>query len=432
MSPHVEVELFDPENYSPARTINLLHRLGRPTVAAAPTHANNYKPLGVHITALTHSAAATAARPHAWDAAATGSAPLRRRHPTAEGLYRSHLANRSSQTHATHHAAYGGITSTVPISREAVEESGRKEPGERAAAFRVRDDAVMGGGNTWIDERDDLSAGARHPGRRRRGGGGPGADWVPHGHDPYSDDETEAHAEQAYREAEEAALAAQAREDRDRSLFYQYRHGGGVDRRIKPRGERTFKVPPKEDGMLLRLMPYMPPWEEAERPVPQTGEAGVSEGKGGRGGGRPSALDADADDEKGRRRKSGDVPSAPTLTKKRRRDETAASCTPFDALSGSTLFFGHSSSSSSPSRLLREPTLSSSSSLSSSSEAPTPVASFPFSTLSPALVNSTTSQGAKTKMNPPLYTPRSEPKNLVKTGTALPKRSTLAAFRVKR
>ncbi|GAA5877703.1 hypothetical protein JCM3774_006649 [Rhodotorula dairenensis] len=414
LSPRVEVELFNPQNYSPARMISLLHRLGDTATAAVPPAFSNDKPLGVHITALTRPASSgTAARTPAFDA---DTGPERRR--TAEELYRSQLAIRSAPTRATHHTAYGGITSTVPISREAIEESGRKEPGERGAAFRVRDDAVMGGGNAWSDGRDHKPGTADYARSLGRFGGG-GAKWLPHARDPYSDDETEAHAERAYRNAEAAAIAAQAREEQDGSSFYQYRRAGGVDRRIKPRGERTFVIPPKEDGMLLRLLPYLPPWEEAERPIPLPVESGPSLGNNG-GGKVPG------DDRRKEKKKKGDVLPAPTLIKKRRRDETGGdpSQTPFDASSGSTLFFG--SRASAPSRTLVNPGPTSSSSSPSSS------AAYPFTPdMSPSLANPTGTTSGK-KGTPTLYTPRSDPKNLVKTGTALPKRSTLAAFRARR
>ncbi|GAA5982149.1 hypothetical protein JCM10908_004759 [Rhodotorula pacifica] len=402
ISPHVEVELFDPANYSPAQMIHLLHRLGSPTTSLAPVNATT-KPLGVHLTALARSSTSTSQH--------DSNHPPRQR--TVEELYQAQLAIRSAQTHATHHAAYGGITSTVPISREAVEESGRKEPGERAAAFRVRDDAVMGGGSGLNSEESrGAKAGTLYAiGQRRfypQGLGG--TKWVPHERDPYSDDETEAHAEEVYRAAEAEAIAAQAREEEEGSLFYRHRHAGGVDRRIKVRGERTFTIPPKEEGMLLRLLPYVPPWEEQEQAAQNQAEMNrvIPQRNPGIGGNK---------------KKRHDVPPTPILTKKRRRDDTAGGYSQsqhFDTFSGSTLFGRTTDASSSPSQTLIASKPSSSSS--------SPSGAQPFSPFSPA-PSSTPHGHQSAKKVPTLYTPRSDPKNLVKTGKALLKRSTLAAFR---
>lgn len=396
ISPQIEVELFDPTNFSPALMIHLLHQLGSPAATPlASARSGLQKPVGVHITALTRTSASVKS-----GSGGPKSEPDPARPRTVEELYQAQLAIRSAQTHATHHTAYGGITSTVPISRVAVEESGRKEPGERGAPFRLRDDAVMGGGSGWSsDEQHDAKAGTLYAAGLRRYHPLSGAAWVPHERDPYSDDETEAHAEGVYRAAEAEAIAAQVREEEEGSLFYQYRHkGGGVDRRIRKRGERTFGIPEKEEGMLLRLMPYVPPWEEeAELAAPLTVER------------NPVAQDG--------KRKKAVVPPTPTLTKKRRRDDATGDYAqaPFGSLSGSTLF-GSGSSSSSPSHTLVHPAGSSSPSS----------AAAPFS---PAPSSSTITSKGTAKA---LYTPRSDPKNLVKTGTALPKRSTLAAFRCRR
>lgn len=404
ISSQIEVELFDQTNFSPALMIHLLHQLGRLPAAtplpSASARSGVNKPVGVHITALTRTSSASVKSGSGGGGPKPEPDPARPR--TVEELYQAQLAIRSAQTHATHHTAYGGITSTVPISRVAVEESGRKEPGERGAPFRLRDDAIMGGGGSGEEQRDNAKAGTLYAAGRRRfhplslpSGGA----WVPHERDPYSDDETEAHAEGVYRAAEAEAIAAQAREEEEGSLFYQYRHkGGGVDRRIQKRGERTFGIPEKEEGMLLRLMPYVPPWEEeAELAAPLTV------------GRNPVAQDG--------KRKKAVVPPTPTLTKKRRRDDATGDYAQpsFGTLSGSTLF-GSGSSSSSPSHTLVHPAGSSSPSSAAAPFSPAPSSS------------RITSRGAAKA----LYTPRSDPKNLVKTGTALPKRSTLAAFRGRR
>lgn len=409
VSPQIEVELFDPKNFSPALMIQLLHQLGsRPATALASASATSGfdKPVGVHITALTRTSASVRA-----GSGGPKPEPDPARPRTVEELYQAQLAIRSAQTHATHHTAYGGITSTVPISRVAVEESGRKEPGERGAPFRLRDDAVMGGGGSgWNDEpHESARAGTLYAAGLRRyhplSSSGGGA-WVPHERDPYSDDETEALAEEIYRAAEAEALAAQAREEEEGSLFYQYRHAGrgGVDRRIEKRGERTFGIPDKEEGMLLRFMPYVPPWEEDAGPatpieleLPTVGRNTVDSGK----------------------RKKAVVPPTPTLTKKRRRDDTTSDHTQisFGTFTSPTLSGGGSSSH--PSRNRVHPAGSSSPSS----------AAFPFSSAPSSAKNTNKSIAKKAH---PLYTPRSDPKNLVKTGSTLPKRSTLAAFRGKR
>jgi hypothetical protein len=405
ISPQIEVELFDPTNFSPALMIHLLHQLGSPATPVVSARSGAHKPVGVHITALTRTSASAKA-----GSGGPKPEPDPARPRTVEELYQAQLAIRSAQTHATHHTAYGGITSTVPISRVAVEESGRKEPGERGAPFRLRDDAVMGGGGSgWIndEQHDSARTGTLYAAGLRRFHPLSGGAWVPHERDPYSDDETEAHAEGVYRADEAEAIAAQAREEEQGSLFYQYRYagGGGVDRRIKKRGERTFGIPEKEEGMLLRLMPYVPPWEdEAERAAPVEALPMVER----------NPVDPG-------KRKRAVVPPTPTLTKKRRRDDATGDYaqTPFGTFSGSTLL-GGGRSSSSPSRNLVHPAGSSS---------PSSAAAFPFS---PAPSSSTLTNKSVAKKSQALYTPRSDPKNLVKTGTVLPKRSTLAAFRGRR
>lgn len=364
ISVHIELEVFDPSNFSPAHAIAILHYLGAEERSESKP-LSTFKPLGVDLNALTR-------------APATGTSAANTP-KTAEQVYEAQIALQAKLSHAAHHATYGGLTSTVALSRDAIAESGSKEPGERGAAFRVRNDAVMGGKSGG----DVAPAGSLYAaGLKRVHPDGKGK-WTPHDRDAYSDDETEANEEAAYVAAETAAIEAKQREDEESALFYRYRLIGQDQREIKRRGERTFAIPPREDGMLIRFMPYVSPWEHKEL------ESAAA----------PAGTQELARELK--KRRQGDArtggPSTPALVKKRRRDENAPELLPM-------------ASDTQPQRTAH-----------SSSPASLPFFG-PSSSASPR--GKPASQADRS-----LFTPRSDPKNLVKTGKALPKRSSLAAFR---
>lgn len=397
LSMQLELELFDATNFSPAHTIALLHylgSLGSPPALPAST-LRDHKPFGVHLTSLSRAPAPFQNRASVEDRSTL----------PAEELYQAHLAARSSQVHATHHAAYGGLTSTVAISREAVEESGRKEPSERGAAFRVRDDAVMGGGGGWVPPPQKTE------GRRARPSGGSGRNLSAQEREPYSDEETEALSEAAHVEAESAALAERAREDETTSLFY--RRGRAAGAAPEPRGPRRFGIPLKEEGMLLRLMPYVPPWEGARRTAASGAEAGA-----------PWPDTQTLVEEMQRRReggakRTGAEQAAPTLVKKRRRETGDLP---------------------QPQRQQQQQQGSSPRTAQPGSDDRLPGWN-PFGPASNDLFGSAPTVSSRAKAAPqtglgrtgasskPLFTPRHEPKNIFKPGQTLLKRSSLAAFR---
>ncbi|BGP47686.1 hypothetical protein JCM10450v2_003551 [Rhodotorula kratochvilovae] len=243
----LEAQLFEPSNYAPSRVLATLHYLAR--IDAAPPGIERKatararrldKPLGVHLTSISRTAAPLAAVPKA--------------EQSAEELYRAQLALSYGAKHAAHHSAFGSVTSTVPLSREAVEDEGRRE-GDRGAAFRNRNDAVAAG--------EYIGAGGRTGGRaagtaslydvgQRRVSS---AQREMGAREPFSDSEGE--------DEREAVLDAEDREARARWTEENARRGTFF-RRVEPpqpRGPRTFADPPPSDLMLLRHVPYVPPWE---------------------------------------------------------------------------------------------------------------------------------------------------------------------------
>ncbi|BGP07693.1 hypothetical protein OF846_002002 [Rhodotorula toruloides] len=353
-SPHLELQLFDPKNFSPSRLVSLLHYLSDIDSSNSSSRAEKaredlVKPLGVHMTALTRLA----------QPATPSAQPSESR--TAEEIYQAQLALRSAATHAAHHAAFGSVTSTVAISRASVEEDGRAEK-DKGAAFRMRDDAVAGrtfaglggakGGRASLYE-----VGTRkvHSGKSR---------WTPQERDAFSDSETEDVVERLYKDAEDKAIQEWDVENDKAASFYK-------GKRPERRGPRMFAIPPKKDGMLLRMIEYVPPWEEPLRRAPAP--VVVQQ--------QPLAMR---------------IPSnGAALVKKRRRADDSVSFAP-----------------STPAR---------------------PLVSFPSSSSPPASATPPPQQASSHARRPPsLYTPRNDPKNIVRTTPALPKRSVLSAFRTKR
>lgn len=352
-SPHLELQLFDPKNFSPSRLVSLLHYLTDIDSSHSATRAEKarkdiFKPLGVHLTALTRLAqpAPSSAQPSA--------------SRTAEEMYQGQLALRSAATHAAHHSAFGSVTSTVAISRASVEEDGRAEK-DKGAAFRMRDDAVAGrtfaglggakGGRASLYE-----VGTRkvHSGKSR---------WIPQERDAFSDSETEDIVERRYKEAEDEAIRAWDEENDKAASFYK-------GKKPERRGPRLFAIPPRKDGMLLRMVEYVPPWEEPLRRAPA-----------------PVAVQPQP--------QAVRIPSGgAALVKKRRRTDESTPLAP-----------------STPARPL-----------------------VTFSSSSPAAATPEPQQQSQSKPRrpPTLYTPRNDPKNIVRTTPALPKRSGLSAFRTKR
>ncbi|BGP24294.1 proteophosphoglycan ppg4 [Rhodotorula toruloides] len=352
-SPHLELQLFDPKNFSPSRLISLLHYLSDIESSNATTRAQKarkevVKPLGVHLTALTRLA----------QQATPSAQPSDSR--TAEGVYQAQLALRSAATHAAHHAAFGSVTSTMVLSRASVEEDGRAEK-DKGAAFRMRDDAVAGRTFGGVGGAKGGRASLYEVGQRKVHSGS--SRWIPQEREAFSDSETEDVVERRYKDAEDKAIRDWDEENVKVASFYK-------GKRPEQRGPRMFAIPPKRDGMLLRMIEYVPPWEEPLRRA--SAPAPVQQPR------QEVRIASDGS----------------ALVKKRRRNDESATFAP-----------------STPVR---------------------PLVSFPSSS-SPASATPPLQQASSKACRPAsLYTPRSDPKNIVRTTAALPKRSGLSAFRTKR
>lgn len=386
----LEPQLFEPSNFSPSRVLATLHLLARvessppgPQRKAVLRARELVKPLGVHLTALARA-------PSAPPSATTGT----KREQTADELYRAQVALSYGAKHAAHHAGLGSLTSTVPLSRELVDEAGRREA-DKGAAFRHRNDAVAAG--EWV------GAGGRTGGRvEGRGGGGGTASLYDVGtrrvsnssrrdrgaaageaREPFSDSEGEEERDKALAEEDAADRARWEDEAQQRSRFYR------AVEPPRPRGPRTWTEPLPSDLMLLRHVPYVPPWENSPAAPAGAAEEAVAE-----------SLEAQ--------------PSAGRpLVKKRQRPSFSFSAPEPSPAPSRT-----------PSRAPPPP----SSSSSSSSPAPS---SNPFTKRRPSSSSSSSSTPSASRPHA-LCTARSASKNIVKTAPALPKRSALSAFRAKK
>ncbi|BGP31711.1 hypothetical protein JCM10296v2_003485 [Rhodotorula toruloides] len=352
-SPHLELQLFDPKNFSPSRLVSLLHYLSDLDSSNSASRAEKaredlVKPLGVHMAALTRLA----------QPSTPSAQPSESR--TAEEIYQAQLALRSAATHAAHHAAFGSVTSTVAISRALVEEDGRAEK-DKGAAFRMRDDAVAGRTFAGLGGAKGGRASLYEVGTRKVHSGE--SRWTPHERGAFSDSETEDVVERLYKDAEDKAIQEWDEENDKAASFYK-------GKRPERRGARLFAIPPKKDGMLLRMIEYIPPWEETLRRAPA-----------------PVVV---------QQQQAVRIPSDGTaLVKKRRRTDDSVSFAP-----------------STPAR---------------------PLVSFPSLSSPPVSATPPPKQPSSSAHRPhSLYTPRNDPKNIVRTTPALPKRSGLSAFRTKR
>ncbi|GAA6025041.1 hypothetical protein JCM10207_008650 [Rhodosporidiobolus poonsookiae] len=408
----IERQLFGSDNFTPSRTLALLHYLGtffnapaaeRPAAALLPFS----KPLGVHLTSITRLAVPVAA-------------PVKAE-MTAEELYREHLALHAGATHAAHHRTFGAVTSTTAISRKAVEEDGHAES-DRGAAFRVRNDSVAAG--------RFVGAGGKHGGgraslydvgTRKVGAGGKEGKFDRHGvrldRDALSDSEDEDE-----KDAEERAKVEEAQKRWDEAAAQSRHFYQGA--RPEHRPPRAFAVPELSALMLVRHLPVRPPYEPLE---PQEAPRRVVEGD--------DQVVAAA--------------QGATLVKKKRKADDAlpfafspAPSPPARPAVASSSFPSSSSTSSFTASQMRpaarRPKASSSSSRLSLDSPPRASASSssPFSrTAAPAPTSSQPPPPPSNpfgKKRPPLATPRHAEKNIVRTAPVLPKRSGLAAFRGKR
>ncbi|GAA5830804.1 hypothetical protein JCM11251_001080 [Rhodosporidiobolus azoricus] len=413
-APHIELQLFDSFNFSPSRVLTILHYLASYFTAPAsarPDALNSplVKPVAVHLSSMSRVAAPSSSPTDAVNA-----------EKTVDELYREHLALQGGSTHAAHHRAFGAVTSTMALSRKQFEEDAHAES-DKGAAFRLGNDSVAAG---------------QYIGREGKAGGGratlydvgnrkvsaPGAEALKvdrHGlrtdREPFSDSEDE---DEKDREEEEKLERATEKWDAAAALARHFYLGP----RPVARPPRTYSIPPVSPLMLVRPLPYRPPYEPPVEEVVPLFQSVRSEMMG-----EPAQIRAGA-----------------TLMKKRRRGEeedmilfspgqakakaSPVAPPPPPPARAKTLPSIH------PSR--RRPPLPASSSSPSIDPAISPsparatlLPSTPRGT-APAVTPSSSNPFSKTR--PALSTPRHAQKNIVKTGPNLAKRSGLTAFRAKK
>ncbi|GAA5885721.1 hypothetical protein JCM6882_007542 [Rhodosporidiobolus microsporus] len=411
-APHIELQLFDSANFSPSRSLSLLHYLATYFNTPAPSRAKALtsplvKPVAVHLNSMTRIAAPSS------------SSSATKTEKTAEELYNEHFALHGGTTHAAHHRAFGAVTSTMALSRKQFEEDAHAEA-DKGAAFRHRNDSIAAG--QYIGSEGKAGGGRASlwdVGTRRvsapvaaSGGGrlfdrhGLRTNW-----DPFSDSEDEDEKDQAEAKKVEAATEWwDAGASRGQSFY--------LGPRPVARAPRAYSIPPVSSLMLVRHLPYRAPYEPVERLVP-VGAA------------------------REEREEVVQVRAGATLVKKRRRGEEeelavyspGAATPPVPAPPPARAVPLPSIH---PSRRRPPPTPStSSSSLSSSSFSPSPArAAAPPAAQpkrpAPPPAPSTSSSNPFSKKRPALSTPRHVQKNIVKTAPALTKRSGLAAFRARK
>ncbi|GAA5849714.1 hypothetical protein JCM8547_000541 [Rhodosporidiobolus lusitaniae] len=398
--PAIELQLFDSSNFTTARVLTLLHYLA--VFFNTPTHERRsalssplVKPIGVSISSMTRGAA-----PSSSSAILSNPATLSagKAEMTAEELYHAHLSLQAGSTHATHHRAFGAVTSTMALSKKAVDEDGHAET-DKGAAFLHRRDEVAAGRYIGTEGKSGGGRASLYDvGTRRfhKVGGGPPVDR--HGlkmtREPFSDSEDEREKEA---EEEEKLEAAQRQWDENAARQRQFYAGS----RPAARPPRQFVAPALSPFMLVRHLPLKQPYEEIEvlKPLHRAVEVGEEEEVKVRAGG--------------------------TLVKKRRRTDNSSTYSP--SPTATTTPFAPRPAQPRPLPTSRPsfPTSpfpsSSSPPLSSRSPAPPAPSPAPPSSSNPF-----------SKKRPALATPRHSAKNIVKTATALPKRSGLAAFRGKK
>ncbi|GAA5965264.1 hypothetical protein JCM21900_006069 [Sporobolomyces salmonicolor] len=371
-SPLLELQLFG-GSFSPSRTLSVLHHLSiidnsRPADRPSAIASSLVKQLCVHLDSMVRRSSAPSAAFKA--------------DKTAEELYvhQMALANTSASSRVTHHPTFGGLTSTMTISRKSIEDDGRGES-EKGAAFRYKNDAVAAG--EWV--------GAGRVGGRATlydvGVGKLTAAGIKKERDPFSDTEDEEEQEREWKEKEEDDMRQWDDEMRPGKVFY-------MGKRPTPRPPRQILAADNSKFLLLRHFPYLPPYA---LPAPSTVASPVE-----------------------------DVLVEPklkegvSLVKKKRKLEDPADSGFFTAASGRL-----SSSAAQYRRPLGAPS-SLSSSTPSSFPSPLCAQHTPTSGFPPP-----SSSNPFSKKKPSFSTPRTARKNIVQTAPVLPKRSGLAAFRTK-
>lgn len=231
----LELELFG-GSFSLSRTLTYLHSLAHSLNYSTDTSPPPTKPISVHLSAIT--------RQQIGSASASSSAPR-----STEELYREEMAISTKPKAAAYHQAYGGVTSTMNISRQLLEDSGIVET-EKGAAFRFRNDAVMGGsyiGPGKMGGRSMYDVGQRKLSTQEG---------------PLSDSEEELELEEQRRTREVEAAEAYDAQPAGAGAALFYRAPRPVVSESKP---RSILAASPSDLILLRHLPYHPPYD---RPPP--------------------------------------------------------------------------------------------------------------------------------------------------------------------
>ncbi|SCV67539.1 BQ2448_5150 [Microbotryum intermedium] len=226
LSSSLELELFSSINYSPARTLALLHRLGEIQLGDTCQAHRLPKSIVVHIDAISRRSDAEKQNDHA------GLPKIRIGEDVDMG---------NGPRYARYSSVYGIVTSTSGVSQEALLSSVNSEPEARGAAFRVRDDAIAGHGSTPKNTSSSAESGARQPRNAEL--------------DPLSDSEDEGDCLVGWDHCKSERLRALAQEQATILSFHQ--RTGPQERR--PSLVRTIAVPPRSDLMLIRHLPVVTP-----------------------------------------------------------------------------------------------------------------------------------------------------------------------------
>ncbi|GAA5964373.1 hypothetical protein JCM3765_006393 [Sporobolomyces pararoseus] len=238
----VEFQLFG-GSYSSSRILSLLHRLARihhaPIVSLQSIIRSPLtKQLTIHLSSMDR-------RPAQSNLNSTG------RQKTTEELYNEQLAlsNFSGSALATHHSAFGTLTSTKSLARKLVQDDGRAI-GDKGAAFRTGagDSVALGewvgqgriGGRASLYDLGTRKQAAEPKRNRER--------------EPFSDTEDEEEKEKLLREHEAEALRIWEEQISTGFSFY-------AGRKPIPKPERVIVAAEQSRLTLLRHIPYVPPYE---------------------------------------------------------------------------------------------------------------------------------------------------------------------------
>jgi hypothetical protein len=236
----VEFQLFG-GSLSSSRTLSVLHHLAQ--VHHAPIQSLEAvkrlplnKQLSIHLEAMTR-------RPAQASSKATEE-------KTPEELYKDQLAlsNFAGSALATHHTAFGTLTSTKSLARKLIQDDGRAM-GEKGSAFKKGDgDSVALGewvGQGRVGGRASLyDLGTKKVSISRR----------PKEREPFSDTEDEEEKESSLREEEAEALRIWEEQVSTGYTFY-------AGRKPVPKLERVIVAAKPSKLTLIRHLPFVPPHE---------------------------------------------------------------------------------------------------------------------------------------------------------------------------